>query len=199
MNSIHTLAGQLLDQELEQLESALRSIRGRCGKSLQALAGILMNAATNGHTIFFCGNGGSAAESQHLAAELVVRYRRNRRGVSSLALTTDSSVLTACANDFDFEDVYARQVAALGRPGDVLICLSTSGTSANIRRAAEAAQAAEMRTALLTSDLYPEATAPMDSPYDLVLAAPTDSVSVAQVIHLVLGHVLCDAVEQGLT
>jgi D-sedoheptulose 7-phosphate isomerase len=199
MNSIHTLAAQLLERELEELEKALLTVRDQCGESIQALAATLMHAAAEGRTIFFCGNGGSAAESQHLAAELVVRYRRNRRGISSLALTTDSSVLTACANDFAFEEIYARQVSSLGKPGDVLICLSTSGTSANIRRAAEAARSAGMGTALLTSDLFSAATTTQDNPYDLVLAAPTTSVSIAQVIHLILGHVLCDVVEQGLS
>jgi D-sedoheptulose 7-phosphate isomerase len=196
MNSTPTLAARILERELEQLETALLRIRERCGQPMQALAEVLTNAADKGNTIFFCGNGGSAAESQHLAAELVVRYRRNRRGISSLALTTDSSVLTACANDFSFEEVYARQIEALGKPGDVLICLSTSGSSVNISRAADTARATGMHTALLTSNLYSPTAA--DCVYDHILAAPTESVSIAQVIHLILGHVLCDVVEHGL-
>ena len=189
------LTARVFDQELEELKKSITKIQDQCQESLQELAEVLMQAASCGHTIFFCGNGGSAAESQHLAAELVVRYRRNRQGIRSLALTTDTSVLTACANDFSFDEIYARQVEAIGKSGDVLICLSTSGTSVNISNAAQAARSAGMQTALLTSDRYEE---PAETPYNLILAAPTKSVSVAQVIHLILGHVLCDVIEQKL-
>jgi len=196
MNSISVLTAKVLNQELEELQRTITTMRDQCQESLQELADVLMQAAGSDHTIFFCGNGGSAAESQHLAAELVVRYRRNRQGIRSLALTTDTSVLTACANDISFDEIYARQVSAIGRSGDVLICLSTSGTSPNISNAAQAARATGKSTALLTSDRYVKSA---DSPYDQVLAAPTESVSVAQVIHLILGHVLCDVIEQKLS
>jgi len=184
----------MFEQELQELDLALSATRSQCLEQLHNLAEIAIYAAHNDKTIFFCGNGGSAAESQHLAAELVVRYRRNRKGIRSIALTADTSILTACGNDISFDNIYARQVSTIGRPGDLLICLSTSGSSANILRAAKAARQTGMKTALLTSRRFrPNG----ESLYDLILAAPTESVSVAQVIHLTLGHILCDMIENS--
>ncbi len=105
---------------------------------------IVRRCIQSGHKILICGNGGSAAQAQHLAAELVVRYVKDRPAIAAIALTADSAVLTACANDYGYERVFSRQIEALGRPGDVLIALSTSGTSPNVLKAIEAAKARDM-------------------------------------------------------
>jgi D-sedoheptulose 7-phosphate isomerase len=193
MSYQQSLAEDLFAAELSELQTALAATPLSCLESFHRLAKEVLQASSQGGTIYFCGNGGSAAECQHLAAELVVRYRRKRRGIASVALTTDSSILTACANDFAYEEVYARQIEALGKPGDVLICLSTSGTSPNITRAASVSKELGITTVLLTSERYQ--TFGKVGDYDIILSSPTQSVSVAQVIHLVMGHILCDVIE----
>lgn len=148
-----------------------------------------------GGTVFLCGNGGSAADAQHIATEYVVRYMKNRRGLAAVALTTDTSLLTAAANDLGFDQVFARQVEALVRPGDLLIIHSTSGSSPNVVRAAEAARAKGVRViAFLARDggqLLPLA--------DVAIVVPTNRTDRAQELHLCLEHVICEAVEEELS
>lgn len=154
-------------------------------RAYQALAG--------GHTLFFCGNGGSAADAQHLAAEYVVRYARTRSALPAVALTVDTSVLTAAGNDLGFVEVFARQVEALAHEGDVLFLHSTSGRSPNLLRAARAARAQGVSTvALLARD-----GGELRSEVDLALVVPTDITAHAQEIHLALGHAICDLVDEA--
>jgi len=151
-------------------------------------------ALQSGNKLLFCGNGGSAADAQHLATEYVVRFKRNRAPVAALALTTDTSLLTAAANDFGFEHVFARQVEALGRSGDVLFLHSTSGESENLMAAARAARGAGVRTvALLARD-----GGRLRSIVDHALVLPTDNGARAQELQLAIGHLICDLVEAGL-
>jgi D-sedoheptulose 7-phosphate isomerase len=148
----------------------------------------------SGHTILVCGNGGSAADAQHLAAELVCRFAFNRRALPALALTTDTSALTAIANDFGFDRVFARQVEALARSGDLLIAISTSGRSANVIEAARAARAAGCEVVAMTgSD-----GGPLAELADLVLAAPSKTVARIQEVHAVIVHILAGSVETAL-
>lgn len=147
-----------------------------------------------GGAVLVCGNGGSAAESQHFAAELTGRFRRERRGWPAIALTTDSSALTAIGNDYGFAQVFARQVEAIGRPGDVLIAISTSGTSANIVEAARRARASGLSVVALTG---PDAGA-VGALADVVVAAPGASTARVQEVHLTVLHAMCDEIEIAL-
>jgi D-sedoheptulose 7-phosphate isomerase len=145
-----------------------------------------------GGSLFFCGNGGSAADAQHLAAEYIVRFKRSRGPLRALALTTDTSVLTAAANDFSFADVFARQVEALAREGDLLFLHSTSGDSENLVRAASVAKSAGVHTVALLARgggrLRPEV--------DLAIVIPTETVARAQELHLAIGHAICERIDR---
>lgn len=147
-----------------------------------------------GGRLFFCGNGGSAADAQHLAAEYVVRFRLERPALAAVALTTDTSVLTAASNDFGFETVFARQVEALGRPGDLLFLHSTSGESENLLRAAESARTVGVRTVALLA----RGGGRLRGLVDFALVLPTDVGARAQELHLAIGHLVCDLVEEWL-
>ena len=147
-----------------------------------------------GGKLLFCGNGGSAADAQHLAAEYVVRLARNRRALPALALTTDTSVLTASANDMGYDHVFARQVEALGNPGDLLILHSTSGESDNLIRAVRAAAKAGVGTV----GVLARGGGRLRSMVDLAVVVPTERVSRAQEIQLAIGHIVCRCVEESL-
>ncbi len=161
---------------------------------LAAAARLVADALGRGNKVMFCGNGGSAADSQHLAAELVGRYRRNRPGWPALALTVDTSALTAIGNDFGFEAVFSRQVEALGRPGDVLIAISTSGRSPNVLRAVETARALGLKTVGFAG----RDGGPLAALVDVALVVPSDDTARVQECHITLGHILCDLVEEAL-
>lgn len=124
-----------------------------CSEAIEAAANTLVDVFRQGGKVLLCGNGGSAADCQHIAAEFVVRYEKKRRALAAIALTTDSSILTAHANDYDFDTVFARQVEAIGHQGDCLIAISTSGYSKNVLAAAEAAQAKGMPVIALTGGM----------------------------------------------
>lgn len=159
---------------------------------VEAAAVELTRALACGGKVLLCGNGGSAADAQHVAGELVGRFRRDRRGLAALALTTDSSTLTAIANDMGFENVFARQVEALGRAGDVLVVITTSGSSANVLAALDAARTAGMRTVVLTGAHGAGLEA------DVVIAVAETDVPRIQEQHLRIEHVVCELVEDAL-
>ena len=162
--------------------------------AVERAARLVADALAGGGQVLFCGNGGSAADAQHLAAELVGRYLLDRPAWRAVALTTDTSVLTAVGNDFGYADVFARQVEGLGRPGDVLVVLSTSGRSENVLRAAAAAKAAGMA---VVAFLGP-AVSPLDDTADLALHVDGDVAGLIQQGHITIGHALCGWVEQRL-
>ncbi len=145
-------------------------------------------------TLFFCGNGGSAADAQHLATEYVVRYFRARRAIAAIALTTDSSLLTAAANDLGFENVFARQLEALARPGDLLVIHSTSGDSPNVLRAAEAAR--RMGAGVLAFSA--RGGGALRALADLSIVIPTQRTDRAQELHLCIEHAICELIESEL-
>ena len=151
-------------------------------------------AVAAGGTLFFCGNGGSAADAQHMATEYVVRYMRNRRAYPALALTTDTSLLTAAGNDIGFENVFARQVEALAKPGDLLIIHSTSGNSPNVLRAAEAAHTKGVKVLAFSARDGGALRALAD--HNIVI--PTARTDRAQELHLCIEHIICDVVERSL-
>lgn len=158
------------------------------------IAEALIAALRGGHKLLLAGNGGSAGDAQHIAAEIVGRYKMNRPGWPAIALTTDTSALTAIANDYGFETVFARQVEALGQSGDVFFGYSTSGASANVL----AAFAAARRRGLLTVGFTGIRGAAMAAHCDHLFVAPCEETAVVQQIHLMAGHAICDAVEQAL-
>lgn len=145
----------------------------------------------DGGKILFFGNGGSAADAQHLATELTVRYRRNRRALAALALTTDSSALTAIGNDFGFNELFSRQVEAIGRSGDMAIGLSTSGRSPNVLAALRQAREQRMTTVALTG-----AAGLVDDLADITIAIPTGVTARVQEMHILLGHILCEVLDE---
>ncbi len=184
-------AAHLLAAVVADHRDALASLVEACAGALDRLAGDVLAAWEDGGKLLVCGNGGSAADSQHLAAELAGRYRDDRPGWPALALTTDTSALTAVSNDYGFERVFARQVEALGRPGDVLLLISTSGRSPNCLAAAREARERGLRThALVGKDGGPLAAA-----VDGALVAPGTDTARIQEMHLVLIHALCELLE----
>jgi D-sedoheptulose 7-phosphate isomerase len=144
--------------------------------------------------LFFAGNGGSAADAQHLAGEYVVRYRLNRPGLRAVALTTDTSLLTACANDMGFDEVFARQVEALARSGDVLSLHSTSGESPNVIRAAQSAAARGVTVVAFLG----KSGGQLKGLADIALVVPSDETARIQEIHLAAEHLICELVEERL-
>lgn len=157
------------------------------------LAGVLWKVAlASGHKILFCGNGGSAADSQHWAAEIVGRFQKERAGLPAIALTTDTSILTAIGNDYGFERIFARQVEALGQTGDVLVAISTSGNSANVLAAVEVAKARGMKIVGFTA----QGGGKLAEESDVILAIPSKITARAQEIHEIIGHILCEIVEE---
>ncbi len=148
----------------------------------------------HGGTLFFAGNGGSAADAQHVATEYVVRFRRDRRALRAVALTTDTSLLTAAGNDLGFEQVFARQVEALGRPGDLLVLHSTSGRSANLLAAVAAARPVGVQTVALLGRDGGELAAAVDE----ALIVPSHETSRIQELHLAIEHLIVEWVEQEL-
>ena len=155
---------------------------------------LVRNTVRNGRTLFFCGNGGSAADAQHMATEYVVRYMRNRRAYPAVALTTDTSLLTAAGNDFGFDYIFSRQVEALGKAGDLLIVHSTSGNSPNVLLAAEAARKQGMKVLAFSARDGGKLRALAD--HSVVI--PTDRTDRAQELHLCIEHLICEIVEREL-
>ena len=155
---------------------------------------VTAGAISNGRKLLLAGNGGSAADAQHLAGEIVSRMNYDRAPAAALALTTDTSILTAIANDYGYERLFERQILGLGCPGDVFIAISTSGRSPNILRAIDAARERRIVTVGFTGRTGGE----MPSRCDLCLRAPSDSTPLIQQIHITAGHIICGLVEERL-
>ncbi len=181
-----------LGQQFDDHARTLVATRGAVSESFARLVGVSTRALKAGGKILFFGNGGSAADAQHLAAELVVRYVANRRALPALALTTDSSILTACSNDFSYDDVFARQIEALMRPEDVAIGISTSGNSANVIKALEAARHLGGTAAGLAGC----DGGAMRALCDPIVVVPSTITARIQEMHILIGHALCDLLER---
>jgi len=162
--------------------------------ALAEIAALVRRTFEQGGKLMFCGNGGSAADAQHLATEYVVRFREDGRPLPALALTTDTSLLTAASNDYGFEQVFARQVEALGAPGDLLFLHSTSGASANLLAAAHSAR----RCGVTTIAMLARGGGPLRDAVDHALVVATDDGAHAQELHLAMGHAICDVIERRL-
>ena len=161
---------------------------------LGEIAQIVIEALRRGNKVLFFGNGGSAADSQHLAAELIGRFRRERAALPALALTTDSSILTALANDYSYDIVFSRQLQAFGRAGDVALGITTSGNSANVLRAMETARALGMKTIGFTG----ESGGKLKGLVDVCFCVPSRETSHIQEMHITVGHAVCEMIEREL-
>lgn len=181
----------------DAIEAATQTLRALSSLEPQMAeaAGVIGHALRGGNKLLVCGNGGSAADASHFATELVVRFAKERRALPAICLTSDSGMLTAAGNDYGFDEIFARQVAAFGVPGDVLICLTTSGKSNNVTRALEEAKARQMKTiAFLGRD--GGSTAGIA---DLDLLVKSDSTARVQEAQQLLLHVLCEVIESRLS
>src|SRR3954451_14751412 len=194
MVSRNNTVGTSFDTALRDLAALATRVAEELPAQLEEAHRLVRETVERGGTLFFCGNGGSAADAQHMATEYVVRYMRNRRAYPAIALTTDTSLLTAAGNDIGFENVFARQVEALAKPGDLLIIHSTSGNSPNVLRAAEAAHAAGIRVLAFSA----RDGGALRALADHSVVIPTDRTDRAQELHLCIEHVICDVVEQSL-
>lgn len=158
---------------------------------IQRAGEILCNTLSSGKKILICGNGGSAADAQHIAAELVGRYEKQRQSFPAIALTTDTSALTALSNDFGYEEVFSRQIAGLANAGDLLIAISTSGKSPNVLKAAEKARELGCQVVGLTG----ESSQPLAAWCDVLVAIPSGRTSRVQEAHITIGHLWCEMVD----
>ena len=179
---------------LRELAATAERTAARLEAQIEQALAMVQTTVSRGGTLLFCGNGGSAADAQHMATEYVVRYMRNRRAYPAIALTTDSSLLTATGNDFGFDHIFERQVEALGKAGDLLIIHSTSGNSPNVLLAADAARAKGIPVLALSA----KDGGALKERADLCIVVPTTRTDRAQEIHLCIQHAICDAIEASL-
>jgi D-sedoheptulose 7-phosphate isomerase len=184
------LASRSLRQHLTTIEKLLDSRLG----DIEAAGQLIWETLKGGNKVLLCGNGGSAADAQHIAAELVGRYEQQRRAFPAVSLTTDTSALTALGNDYGYEEIFARQVQALAVAGDVLIAISTSSKSPNILKAADQARAIGCKTIALAGC----SGEPLASHCDLAVVVPSDRTSRVQEAHITIGHIWCEMVEANL-
>jgi D-sedoheptulose 7-phosphate isomerase len=186
---------RIIRERLEESAATKARAVEECSQSIEAAAGLMTESLRSGGRILLCGNGGSAADCQHIAAEFtsVLTQEFMRPALSAIALTTDTSFLTANANDFGFEGVFARHVEALGRAGDVLVGISTSGNSKNVLRAVSRAKELGMRTIALTGR-----GGELPRTADVAIRVPSDRTSHIQETHIAIGHILCELVEMNL-
>jgi D-sedoheptulose 7-phosphate isomerase len=179
-----------LQEHLETFQKLLDSLL----PDIERAGRMICDALVAGRKVLLCGNGGSAADAQHIAAELVGCYEKQRRSWPAIALTTDTSALTAVSNDLGYEEVFARQLAGLAQTGDVVIAISTSGRSKNVLKAAERARELGCRTIALTG----ASSDPLGSICDLTVAVPANRTSRIQEAHITIGHLWCEMVDQIL-
>ncbi len=161
-------------------------------KELESIAAVCKSALSNGNKVLFCGNGGSAADSQHLAAELVGRYKKERKSLPSIALTTDTSIITAIANDYEYNTIFSRQVEGLGNEGDVLIGISTSGNSKNVIEAIKLAN----QKGIITVGFTGNEGGQMAEICKYMFNVPSNITARIQEMHILAGHILCELIEE---
>lgn len=166
-------------------------------ESIAAAGEIMVQCLLNNHKILSCGNGGSAGDAQHFSSEMLNRFERERPSLPAIALTTDTSALTSIANDYDYSEVFAKQIKALGQPGDVLLAISTSGNSKNVLRAIDIAHERQMRVIGLTGKDGGQMSALLNAD-DYEIRAPSDSTARIQEVHLLVIHALCDLIDNRL-
>ena len=201
MKKVPGIITPMLEQRIQQhfIDSADLKYQAApiLSKPIAAAVQAMLACVTSGGKVLACGNGGSAADAQHFSAEFVGRYERERPELAAIALTTDSSILTAIANDYDFSVIFSRQVRALGQPGDVLLAISTSGNSANVLAAIEAAHEREMVVVGLTGHGGGKMSLALRDT-DVLICVPHERTARIQEVHLLALHCICDAVDAQL-
>jgi D-sedoheptulose 7-phosphate isomerase len=184
-----------LEEELRVHTRIMEQTVAQCAPVIDQIADCLLECFRKGNKVMLCGNGGSAADSQHMVAEFVNRFRLDRAALPAIALTVDTSILTAIGNDSSFDFTFSRQVEALGKPGDVLAAISTSGGSTNILKALEVARECGLKTVGFTGEKGRQTMAPK---CDLCLIVPSADTPRVQEVHEFVWHVICGLVEQAL-
>jgi D-sedoheptulose 7-phosphate isomerase len=195
-NSLTTEAANrtLLARSLEEHQAAIQALLDTRLGEIESAGQLICATLAAGSKILLCGNGGSAADAQHIAAELVGRYEQHRRSFPAISLTTDTSALTAISNDYGYEEVFARQVEGLAAAGDLLIAISTSGHSPNVVKAAEKARSLGCKTIALTGC----SGKPLADHCDLAIVVPSDRTARVQEAHITIGHLWCEMVDRAL-
>lgn len=188
-------AEQQVINELLEGSNILRQVANTLAPDIVTVAQHIITTLSTGGKVMACGNGGSAADAQHFAAELVGRFRRQRPAWAAIALTVDSFILTSLGNDYGFEHVFARQVQALAKPGDILLAISTSGNSANVLAAVAAATTLDVRTIALTG----AAGGKLATLANHTIAIPSTNTAYIQQAHMAVLHLICELVEEHLT
>jgi D-sedoheptulose 7-phosphate isomerase len=188
------IPSEYLERQFDEHLRVARDSRERLTRAFEAVLGLWVDAVRGGHKLLFIGNGGSAADAQHFAAEMTIRYTSDREPIAAIALTTDTSALTACSNDLGADRIFARQVEALGRPGDVVTAISTSGRSPNILAAVRTARERGLKVAAFTGGSGGE----LAKLADAALVVPSEVTARIQEMHLTIGHALCGALELEL-
>jgi D-sedoheptulose 7-phosphate isomerase len=183
-----------IKRQLNEHIDAVNMVAGQLTEPIAECARMLVDALKGGHKLLIMGNGGSAADAQHFAAEMVGRFLMERKALPAIALTTDTSILTAVGNDYGFDEIFTRQVEALANPGDILIGISTSGNSLNIKRALETGQ----RIGVKTIGLLGRDGGEIRPIVDFNLTVPNFETPRIQEAHLIIIHILCDLIEKGL-
>lgn len=194
MSAEETVWAQRVHEALEASARALSAVKAREAQTIVRMARVVAEAFRSRRRVYLFGNGGSAADCQHLAAEFINRFQKERIPLPAVALTTDTSVLTSIANDYDFRDVFVRQLRGLGEAGDVAVGLSTSGRSENVLRALRWAR----EHGLHTLGLAGLGTTDMDVYCDLIVHVPDAVTARVQEVHIAVGHVICELVEEML-
>lgn len=185
---------KIIENHIEEHINTVVNIDETQKSQINNICEIMINTLKNGGTIFWCGNGGSSSDSQHLAAELIGRYDKERKPLKSLSLTTDSAVLTCIANDYGFDDIFSRQIEGLGKSGDILVGISTSGNSQNVYKALKKAQ--DMN--LITIGLLGKGGGKIQSVCDNHITINSNITARIQEMHILIGHILCESIEYGL-
>ncbi len=184
---------ELFQASIETKQTSLDSIKSAIANAAEAM----IQTYNKQGKVLSCGNGGSAADSQHLSSELLNRFEREREGLAAIALTTDSSTLTSIANDYEYEKIFSRQVQALGNEGDVLVAITTSGNSANVLAAIKAAHQKKMVVIALSGNDGGQLASVLNGT-DIEIRVPSPSTARIQEVHLLVLHCLCDLIDQSL-
>ncbi len=183
-----------LDKTFNEHTEVLKNTQLIIKEGIKLSSEIITKSLKKGGTIFWCGNGGSAADSQHIAAEFVGRFKKNRKPLRSIALTTDTSILTCVSNDYSFEEIFSRQIKALGRKGDVLVAITTSGNSKNVKQGLIQAR----RMGLKTIGLLGKNGGSCKNYTDVPMIIPSNNTARIQEIHILIEHLLCEIIEHKL-
>tara|TARA_A100001011_G_C14273997_1_gene828291 strand:- start:1392 stop:1955 length:564 start_codon:yes stop_codon:yes gene_type:complete len=183
-----------IKKTLNEIANNFSKLANQSSRQIDVVYNIIINSLENEGKLMFCGNGGSAADSQHLSAELVGRYMKNRKPLPSIALTTDTSVITAISNDFSFDEIFSRQIESVGKKGDVLYAITTSGKSKNIISALKKAKNMGIKTVCLTGNNSNDVIDFCDA----IINVPSSRPDRIQEMHIAIGQIICEMIEQEL-